>query len=70
MTGHRKYHPANVRYTIRPESAGNGTIHDRDGNAVAVLEDWTLFIDGERIADIDNYRDAIIRTEAVLTAKS
>lgn len=66
----RKTHPANVRYTIRPESAGNATIHDRAGNVAAYIEDWTLFVDGKRIADIDNYRDALIRTEALLTVKT
>lgn len=70
MTATRKTFPPTVRYTIRPESAGNGTIHDRSGAVVAYIEDWTLFIDGVRIGDFDNYRDAIIRTEAVLTGRS
>lgn len=56
-----------VRYTIRPESAGNATICDRKGNAVAIVEGWTLFVDGRRIGDVDSYRDALIQTEALLT---
>lgn len=56
-----------VRYTIRPESAGNATICDRSGTVRAVLENWTLFVDGRRIGDVDNYRDALIQTESVLT---
>ena len=63
----RKTHPRDVSYTIRPESAGNATICDRKGNAVAILENWTLFVDGRRIGDVDNYRDALIQTEALLT---
>jgi len=63
----RKTHPRDVRYTIRPESAGNATICDRSGTVRAVLENWTLFVDGRRIGDVDNYRDALIQTEALLT---
>lgn len=59
----RKYHPPGVKYTIRPESAGNATIHDRKGDAVAVLDGWVLFVDGQRIGDVDNYRDALMMTE-------
>jgi len=55
-----------VRYTIRPESGGNATIMDRSGHVVGVLEDWTLFVDGQRIGDVDNYRDALVRTEHTL----
>jgi hypothetical protein len=67
MTKRKPYTPPAVRYSIRPESAGNGTIHDLKGEAVAYLDEWTLFVDGKRIGDVDNYRDAIIRTEQVLT---
>ena len=70
MTKRKPYSPPAVAYTIRTESAGNATIHDRKGDMVAYLEEWTLFVDGERIADIDNYRDALIRTEALLTVKT
>jgi hypothetical protein len=62
----RKTYPAGVRYTIRPESGGNGVIHDRSGAAVAVLEDWSLFIDGERVSEVDNYRSAIELVETKL----
>lgn len=55
------------RLTVRSESAGNATIHNRKGEVVAVIEDWSLFVDGKRIADVDSYRDAITITEKVLT---
>lgn len=56
-----------ARFTIRPESGGNGSIHNRKGEAVGYLEEWTLFINGERVGDVDDYRDALSWAEKLLT---
>lgn len=51
--------PRDVNYTIHIESAGNARIVDRRGETVAILEDWTLFVGGERIGEVDNYNEAV-----------
>jgi hypothetical protein len=52
-----------TKYTIHVESAGNARIVDRRGQTVAVLEDWTLFVNGVRIGEVDSYHEAMKRTE-------
>jgi hypothetical protein len=59
-----------VSYTIRAESGGNATIVNRKGDVCAVVEDWVLFVDGKRIGDVDNYRDALVRTEHTLEQRA
>lgn len=50
---------SNADHTIHIESAGNARIVDRRGDVVAVLEDWVLFVGGERIGEVDNYNEAV-----------
>lgn len=52
-----------VKHTIRIESAGNAVISDRRGETVAVLEDWTLFVRGVRVGEVDSYHEAMMRVE-------
>lgn len=67
MTAHARkpYTPPADTHSIRVESTGNAIIVDRTGRTVGVLEDWTLFVDGKRITDVDNYRDAVQWTAAL-----
>lgn len=60
--------PANavVQISIRIESAGNAAIINRAGETVGILEDWVLFVSGERIGEIDSYHEAIARTEKLV----
>lgn len=51
--------PKPATYSIIVESGGNARITDRDGNHVATLEDYVLYIDGVRIGEVNNYHEAM-----------
>lgn len=58
---------SNADRTMIIESSGNARIVDRSGETVAVLEDWTLWVDGSPYGEVSNYHEAIERTKKALT---
>lgn len=60
---------SNADHTIHIESAGNARIVDRRGDVVAVMESWQLFVNGNDALEVDNYREAIVLTERILSGK-
>lgn len=62
----RRGNADHIAYSIRVESAGNAAIINRAGETVGILEDWVLFVSGERIDEINSYHEAIARTEKLV----
>jgi len=59
-----------VSLTIHIESAGNATIRDGTGQTVGVIEGWTLFVNGDRLADVSTYHEAIDLTRTALEKRT
>lgn len=59
-----------VTLTIHVESTGNASIRNTMGETVAVIEGWTLYVGGERVADVSSYHEAIHTTQNILENKN